>query len=962
MRTLTSTMNTRLSDPLALEPVVILKLDWGNGIYFSDKKVGSIENKILSISAVETSINIRNQQIAQVKVTLDDTSNYLKNLFEQINIHKIKARLYLHIIGTTLFTDDVLIFEGTISSPFEWFENERNVNFDIISKLETFDIGFSPEEGQFDFLNNDLVGKVWPTCFGNVNNVPCAKIKQVKSTTLLEDFGIVDPTLIYKINELISIYHQNSVIFYYWQYIIEQAEALAQPVSKTLEQFIQLIIKEDKAIDDHNVKLGKLNNTINLLQRDPKSELKRFNNKQAVKEFDKSNEEVFKVYQQKQLIYNLVELSQYEIDVQKQAAFNALEAYNKLKYLKGDIFELLKQYCLQKSAYKKILKVDPEHEFEKDKTLIVTIEGLEFKVKFEDDTCEILSDGPISTIRNLSVDTWKPDPEPCTDFDPWNGIDLFYIKNDKYNLENMYLLVEQKGTKQRHIVKVYRQIGTRVYINLTPWNIEDSASNPSNINIILDNLISANLGTFPGDAPVPLNVILANINPLAFNTPEGAAIVKILKNINRPISRTELETIIKLVFLVDYDNLSNIVLFVDPSPLDIYTIVGPSINRVIEASPIILEHWLNDGIPYEEIPEEISWSVSSGTFITDAEDKCEIYVCNTLPSTINGVYAYRTNDKGRRYKASIPSRYYEKRENQSLGPMNLTCLIFKQPLTSYAGENWEEDVYVSLTSSIGPNPIEVMEYLINTFLPGTTHNFDIFLKSKMDKYPVNYALLGKKDVLTELLDICQQSRLALSITNNELKLTYLSEKQDNVLELNEGNVIKQDINFTNTENLITVDEVIYFKNYLPDKKPNKLIVRNNINIYGIHHQNSIYHCFKHYSLVEKTATFWIIRNSNTWKYLQITMPINFLALEVNDIVRLNFLNPIIPNVDAQILSIVTDLEEQVLILNLQTGIRSGENSQYEFFWPANLDPSIELNDKSLGSFGPYKDVTGTIEC
>ena len=94
--------------------------------------------------------------------------------------------------------DKILMFKGQINYDVAWNEGERTITLSVMTKVEEREVGFSPEEGQFDFVSENAVGKPWPLCFGSPMHVPTTLIKSTNIATLNDHICFVDPLLIWK--------------------------------------------------------------------------------------------------------------------------------------------------------------------------------------------------------------------------------------------------------------------------------------------------------------------------------------------------------------------------------------------------------------------------------------------------------------------------------------------------------------------------------------------------------------------------------------------------------------------------------------------------------------------------------------------------------------------------------------------------------------------------------------------
>ena len=135
---------------------------------------------------------------ASVEITMDDTDGSIKAILDANDIHKRPVWIYQWFEGLDL-SDMFLIFKGQVNSPITWDEGNRQVVFTIMSLIESVEIGFSIEEGNFPNPPYFLIGKAWPLAFGTTVNVPALRTNNLYVGTLASGVGISDFTIPLKI-------------------------------------------------------------------------------------------------------------------------------------------------------------------------------------------------------------------------------------------------------------------------------------------------------------------------------------------------------------------------------------------------------------------------------------------------------------------------------------------------------------------------------------------------------------------------------------------------------------------------------------------------------------------------------------------------------------------------------------------------------------------------------------------
>ena len=193
MRTISANGLAQLAQPYGNEPIAIVEIDWvaGSTSSYADRTVGSIPGRIIEVGELDDTINLSgNSDSQQLTVVLDDTDGTIKAILDAHDVHKRDARVYQYFTGLAL-TDKFLLFAGQITSPITWNERDRTVTVTILSWLEDREVGFSAEEGQFEYLPAEMVSKPWPLIFGTVVNNPCLEVTTAITGTTLGPVGIL---------------------------------------------------------------------------------------------------------------------------------------------------------------------------------------------------------------------------------------------------------------------------------------------------------------------------------------------------------------------------------------------------------------------------------------------------------------------------------------------------------------------------------------------------------------------------------------------------------------------------------------------------------------------------------------------------------------------------------------------------------------------------------------------------
>ncbi len=329
------------------------------------------------------------------------------------------------------------------------------------------------------------------------------------------------------------------------------------------------------------------------------------------------------------------------------------------------------------------------------------------------------------------------------------------------------------------------------------------------------------------------------------------------------------------------------------------------------------------------------------------------YVCNLVPSTnIIRVKANKRIGQSTRL-VDVPDSFWSTR-TVDFGSYDTTEIVFSK-LLSEIDEEWEDDIFVTLESSEGPDIVEVIKFLINKYT-NFTINTASFNSVQVDLtgWEANFALLERGNILTLLTDIAFQARCALYIKNNEIFIQFLAKRATPVDLILESDVENNSLSLghTDTEDLVTKFVANWTDDYAA-KEQVQTILRFNIGKYGLKEREFDFFIYNDEEMVKAAALFWTIRKSQIWRRLRFKTPINKLQLETFDNIEVRF-NDFSPNdILAHIQQASYDSSDYSISFDCWTPVRSGEQSEFNFAFPEDVDittvfPPIE--DIESGSF------------
>jgi hypothetical protein len=439
----------------------------------------------------------------------------------------------------------------------------------------------------------------------------------------------------------------------------------------------------------------------------------------------------------------------------------------------------------------------------------------------------------------------------------------------------------------------------------------------------------------------------------------------IITEANRLISDKEYQT------MFDYEMLNYMQLIRDltpiaaqvPIPNQNYYFTGSDIFIVQEVASTILPQWIspitnliqtanNSPDPVQtanatytalnliqQLPDSQAFFAQVGSPVAQFGSFFENYVVNTLPSTIKAVYGHR-NIGGVRYLVPLPTRYYTKNQANNFGLFTATTISLVRPLSYYVAESWEDDIYVTYTSSVGPNTADILQYIYQTYTTATIDSTSFaHVHSRLANYPSNFAISESKNALQAVEEIAWQARCATWIKDGVAFVQYLAETPTPVDTITESDVEEGTLIVTTgqTEDLVTKFTALWKPDYSLDQDF-KLILRHNISLLMEIPYSYEFYTYNIFSLVQKSATFWLIRKSHAWKKIIFKTALHKLKLETYDYVTLNFANNLFctGSVVALIEKAEYDSASRLITFTCWTPIPLGSMTPYTFFWPADL--------------------------
>lgn len=326
-----------------------------------------------------------------------------------------------------------------------------------------------------------------------------------------------------------------------------------------------------------------------------------------------------------------------------------------------------------------------------------------------------------------------------------------------------------------------------------------------------------------------------------------------------------------------------------------------------------------------------------GSRVVMASDEPITYIVSIIPGTVLAVKAYK-EFQGERRLVNVPNNLYTV-GSATYGTVTAVQVVLTKPLSTIEDQGWSDDIYVTFHSSVGPNIVDILIYIINNYtdLTWDPTSFGIAW-TKLGPFPANFPVLDRKNTLDLLREIAFQARCALWLSNGVFYIKYLPDDPTSVDTLTVSDIENKSVSveLTPTEDLVTKLTVTWRLSWAP-KDPEKIILRNNVDKYGIKKRDEFIYIYNQPDIVLKVATFWLIRWSNTWKKLRFSTFLNKLALETFDAITLDLPAYVASSAVKAIVENATyNSNDQMVDFECWVPVRSGEMVQYQFAWPAAL--------------------------
>ena len=335
-----------------------------------------------------------------------------------------------------------------------------------------------------------------------------------------------------------------------------------------------------------------------------------------------------------------------------------------------------------------------------------------------------------------------------------------------------------------------------------------------------------------------------------------------------------------------------------------------------------------------------------GSTVTLSGNNEVTYMVSIVPGDVLAVKAYKEVN-GIRKLVNVPNDLWEQR-TVMYGPLLVEQVVTFKKLSSIFGQEWEDDLFVTFESSIGTNTIDIIEYVVNLYTDLTVDPVSFAaVKAQVANLPSDFPVLEKMNTLDLLRKIARDARCALWVINDVIFIKYLAQEPDSDMTITSDDIEHEtmEIAYSDTGDLVTSKTWEWHLSWAED--PERIVTRLNQDKYGTKQDTEEILIANRASLVNKIATFWSIREGNTWKLVRFTGMLRLLQLDTYDTVTIN--EPEISDgaVKAVVQTAVYDPQTGGVSVELLVPVQAGTMVADKYFWPAGLPantayPTIDI--------------------
>lgn len=343
----------------------------------------------------------------------------------------------------------------------------------------------------------------------------------------------------------------------------------------------------------------------------------------------------------------------------------------------------------------------------------------------------------------------------------------------------------------------------------------------------------------------------------------------------------------------------------------------------------------------------------SGKEVLLESSSTQIHVVSTIPGVVTQVLAYRSF-ADTRVLTVVPTEYYSVRLSY-YGAFTVSEVWLDQPLSTIEGENWGDDIYTSFVSDVGPNPVDTIQWIIENYTSLVVDSVSFAaVRALLVKYPANFVLSSKEDAIRLISAIARQARCALTLVGNTVSIVYLSLEPETSRFIRRADIEvgSFQVSLSETEQIKTKHVATFKETGVPlisvdPAESSVQVVNANIIKYGVTESTENYFTITNAQQALKTATFWSIREGNTWKRVEFLTTLQQIDFDAFDAFILDI--PQFPQVKCVVES--SQLQGDQVKIVAWTPVLAGTNDKYLWAWPAAAPAGIRYPGPAVDTMG-----------
>jgi hypothetical protein len=311
-------------------------------------------------------------------------------------------------------------------------------------------------------------------------------------------------------------------------------------------------------------------------------------------------------------------------------------------------------------------------------------------------------------------------------------------------------------------------------------------------------------------------------------------------------------------------------------------------------------------------------------------DAAAVYIVQSYATaSVSKVLAKRRCYGGKEDDLYVVSPTLYSVQNTTIGGKTVTTVTFPSLLSTRENEGWSDDIFVDV-SGLSSNIADIINWLLTTFTTLTTDSSSFNAAAALiASTPANFVLQTQQDALRICEELAWQARCLLFIKNNiaYLRPLFVNDVSDAVITLNEARLRGVSLGFTETEDIITVFNAKWKKDYSGHKESDQVtVVKNNVNLYGTIPKDYDFFAFTSLRSVQIASLFWAYRYANSWRRITAECFLPTLKIEAFDCVQ--FAHPTLSTFSIRGFaeSVKHDTENVIIELEAELGSKAGDHS------------------------------------